>query len=722
MTWIENASGDSRKEIKQKFGSVLEDSHIQRLHEYSPKYAFTLAHWLASYMQYTGGFRVVDRVFDDFLNHMDKLGGVRYLDAHPGDEKTRGISAKRGKDLYKKDDKRVRFIPDEKDPQDTYFGKWEYIGLRDLPWLQLVELLQEWVYMKEAPKRAAYTFDDGWFWVEVGDCAAMEAKLMQHCASDPNGRLYSLRDPAGNPHVTLTMNHKNVVSQIKGKNNEVPNRQYWEYIKAFIDDFEGSSLNLHSVEGYNTEFVAFLGGGLVLKTKYGTWLELPASAWPLEALLETVGTDRVYRLVNNDGIETLVLLADASGGIVRSYAPLGTQEDHPAAVAALKNARGVTSSWFLSSFDVVAWFPEELEESGLSGFVWRTAVPTFQEWQRDVALHGDIAMMHMHHAVLLHDFKRRDPPKYNVSLARINPGYDELNAIFDIQVPAERLAITQEALACVMAAPAYLGDRPLKLVPYSDAVWAYLRTEADRLFGGIYDEGWHEAVRRAKKGDTAGVLRLLDRTEEVFEPTSKELEPQEETQNPDFDPEEENPTVDPTDLQLRLWNDAKFTAIRVMQAIAKSSGVEDRLDAAVKYITNLQFVCVNRPSRVGGKAKTRGVVELNCWTCDTEEQARDTILHEVAHQVVFALYRETGHGTLWKFIAKLMGADPHAVAHKMPAEKAKQLRRGVHHIATCRQGHEAHIGPKVWERFKADPSRFRCPHCYESFVSVREDE
>ena len=38
----------------------------------------------------------------------------------------------------------------------------------------------------------------------------------------------------------------------------------------------------------------------------------------------------------------------------------------------------------------------------------------------------------------------------------------------------------------------------------------------------------------------------------------------------------------------------------------------------------------------------------------------DTLLHEFAHAVAFELYKETGHGVLWKKIALELGATPKA--------------------------------------------------------------
>jgi len=77
---------------------------------------------------------------------------------------------------------------------------------------------------------------EGWKWVELTDKHhSKEARTMQHCATDGRGCLVSLRDPAGNPHVTMTYNKdENTVYQIKGKQNVVPKEDYHDAIIAFF--------------------------------------------------------------------------------------------------------------------------------------------------------------------------------------------------------------------------------------------------------------------------------------------------------------------------------------------------------------------------------------------------------------------------------------------------------------------------------------------------------
>lgn len=48
--------------------------------------------------------------------------------------------------------------------------------------------------------------------------------------------------------------------------------------------------------------------------------------------------------------------------------------------------------------------------------------------------------------------------------------------------------------------------------------------------------------------------------------------------------------------------------------------------------------------------------------CNSIEEVRDTILHEIAHAVAFKLYNDTGHGIHWQEICKVIGAKPERFA------------------------------------------------------------
>jgi len=206
----------------------------------------------------------------------------------------------------------------------------------------------------------------------------------------------------------------------------------------------------------------------------------------------------------------------------------------------------------------------------------------------------------------------------------------------------------------------------------------------------------------------------------------------------------------PDPVRDALWLEAKNKGHEVvhklvdhnLQRIVRTTGTVGEInrwhearDRALRRLGDLRLVCTNRKSRVAGRAKIdRGydrdedrvyenpVVEINCWLIEDEAEFRDTLLHEVAHHVVSALFPQAvAHGREWQHVAAAMGADPRAVGKGLSAEKAKQLRRGQHYIGTCENGHRIHIGPKFYKQWLADPMRLRCPKDYTQLKTMESD-
>jgi hypothetical protein len=103
--------------------------------------------------------------------------------------------------------------------------------------------------------RAEIKFPDGFFWMKLDpeECRA-EGDAMGHCGQDDRGDLWSLRDKQGNPHVTMTFDGE-IVHQIKGKGNRIPDQKYWDHIKKF---FEKTQANLEDEEVYGTGFEKYI--------------------------------------------------------------------------------------------------------------------------------------------------------------------------------------------------------------------------------------------------------------------------------------------------------------------------------------------------------------------------------------------------------------------------------------------------------------------------------
>ena len=88
--------------------------------------------------------------------------------------------------------------------------------------------------------------DEGreYFWVDLQTRhCPIEAARMGHCGHAGSGTMFSLRyKPPGarlsRSVVTLEYDaDNNVIHQIKGNSNTVPEREYWDYISSFVDEF-----------------------------------------------------------------------------------------------------------------------------------------------------------------------------------------------------------------------------------------------------------------------------------------------------------------------------------------------------------------------------------------------------------------------------------------------------------------------------------------------------
>ncbi len=90
---------------------------------------------------------------------------------------------------------------------------------------------------KYGAARVILDLGGGWRWVEVpeDECRDWEGHLMQHCG-DPMGRMLSLRDPQGKPHVSLDYADEErgpaEIVQIRGKQDTYPKPKYFPMIRA----------------------------------------------------------------------------------------------------------------------------------------------------------------------------------------------------------------------------------------------------------------------------------------------------------------------------------------------------------------------------------------------------------------------------------------------------------------------------------------------------------
>ena len=102
---------------------------------------------------------------------------------------------------------------------------------------------------KEDPDGIIHQFDDGYYWYNLNthNCS-IEAERMGHCGNDSRGTLVSLRKrkekrKASSSYVTMTWDSSsNTLYQIKGRSNDAPGWELWEYIDWFIKNAPISSV------------------------------------------------------------------------------------------------------------------------------------------------------------------------------------------------------------------------------------------------------------------------------------------------------------------------------------------------------------------------------------------------------------------------------------------------------------------------------------------------
>ena len=116
--------------------------------------------------------------------------------------------------------------------------------LAKLDFNEAMDYVEEVSLTEEDEKDIVHKYKDGYYWINLGEGACeLEGKRMGHCGRDDRGNLVSLRtrpkgSKASKSHVTLTYNeYEDRLYQIKGRENNAPDSEYWPYIKDFIDRF-----------------------------------------------------------------------------------------------------------------------------------------------------------------------------------------------------------------------------------------------------------------------------------------------------------------------------------------------------------------------------------------------------------------------------------------------------------------------------------------------------
>lgn len=150
--------------------------------------------------------------------------------------------------------------------RSTAIAQWALANRVDLGRVPLGEAIREASQFKSAHTPAvsgqlAYRFTDGWTVQRLvtAEQLKFEGVAMQHCVGSYTDRvireesfIYSLRDPQGQPHVTLEWSARTQrFQQIYGKQNQAPVDKYKPYLWEFIQTkFGGETLGL-LLSGYD---------------------------------------------------------------------------------------------------------------------------------------------------------------------------------------------------------------------------------------------------------------------------------------------------------------------------------------------------------------------------------------------------------------------------------------------------------------------------------------
>lgn len=146
------------------------------------------------------------------------------------------------------------------------------------------------------------------------------------------------------------------------------------------------------------------------------------------------------------------------------------------------------------------------------------------------------------------------------------------------------------------------------------------------------------------------------------------------------------------------------------QFIAKTKEVMQKANEMYNLNIDLEVKVDIRGSRIAGQACRKWgnyIVRLNPLFCQQHpaDMMEDTIPHEVAHIVCFALKCCDGHGKNWKRIAKSLGCSGER-CHSLKVEDPNK----TYYYVVFENGEKIDIGVKRYNRIMTNNARFSCKH------------
>ena len=118
-----------------------------------------------------------------------------------------------------------------------------------------------------------------------------------------------------------------------------------------------------------------------------------------------------------------------------------------------------------------------------------------------------------------------------------------------------------------------------------------------------------------------------------------------------------------------------------------------------------RFKFENCKATLGRCHYTTKMIALSKWYVEENNEAEieDTILHEIAHALAWINDRFTGHGKVWKYWARKIGANPKACSK---ANLTKPKNHYKYEQTCCGATYKRH---RISKRRK-----YFCPKCKES--------
>jgi len=179
---------------------------------------------------------------------------------------------------------------------------------------------------RENPDQIIKKYDDGYYWYNIGYASCdIEGRKMGHCGVDSHSTtMYSLRKPNSDPDVEFGRDHwvtvsydekKNIVHQVKGKHNNVPDKKHLEKIVDLLKSIEVEAIEERGQHTSNQE------GFLDLRKWLMSELQIEEAAWD-EIKKELMGfVHKFQEEEGHRGLEIGFKMEKDEDGVIR-YFPL----------------------------------------------------------------------------------------------------------------------------------------------------------------------------------------------------------------------------------------------------------------------------------------------------------------------------------------------------------------------------------------------------------------